>query len=78
MSEREDMLDAVAAAVCAKPPGMSAAECFRLRGKANPLCRANRECRLEQKSCQQLAYVLRPLATGSFLDACLVICPRIN
>ena len=70
MSDHLQMFERVSAAVCHKPTGMSASDCILSCGRANPVCRAEKRCRLAEKSHQQLKYVLHSLDSASFLEAC--------
>lgn len=70
MSDHLQMFERVSTAVCHKPSGIPASECLRSCARANPICRAEKRCRLAEKSRQQLGYVLHSLDRASFLEAC--------
>lgn len=62
--------DTVAAITCQKPAGETAAQCFARNRDRPALCRGHDKCRLAEMTSQQMAYVLHPIETESYLKAC--------
>jgi DNA helicase II / ATP-dependent DNA helicase PcrA len=69
MTHRESV-EATACAVCGKPQGLLPNKCHSTIGKRNPLCNAHKYCRIDEKSDDQLDYVLSPIDQNIFLKAC--------
>lgn len=68
--EHEARFERIACRVCGKPVGMAAADCHRLLGQRNPLCRDHERCRIHEKTVEQFEYVLTPPDRNVFLRAC--------
>lgn len=68
--EREAPFEQIACIVCGKPAGMAAADCHRVLGQRNPLCRDYERCRIQEKTMEQYEYVLASSDRNIFLRAC--------
>ncbi|MEA2045221.1 MAG: ATP-dependent helicase [Euryarchaeota archaeon] len=67
---REEKIEVLTCSICGKPPAKSPSECHASIGATNPLCNEYETCRIEQKSDEQLDYVLSSIEDCVFLKAC--------
>lgn len=68
--KKEDLAHQVSSIVCNKNIDIPYEECFAFQKKSNFLCANHKECRIIEKSIEQLKYVLHPINKDSFLKAC--------
>lgn len=67
---QEEQLEKLANEVCQKPLSIAINECHDTWGQANPLCREHNQCRILEKSPEQIEYVVSPFQDNIFLRAC--------
>ena len=65
-----EMVNKVALQVCGKPIDQDHETCHSASNKSNELCKNHEECRIYEKSEEQLSYVLSSIAEPIFLSAC--------
>ncbi|MCB2160682.1 UvrD-helicase domain-containing protein [bacterium] len=72
MNEQVEALNAMkeelATIVCKKPIGLPLHECFSRGGRT--FCQNFGACKIEEKTFEQLRYVVQPIGINTFLDAC--------
>lgn len=65
---KEIMQNKVAELLCGKPEILSCDDCFKLR--KNFICKHSKNCRISEKTEEQLKYVLSPIDKNIYLEAC--------
>ena len=56
--------------ICNKPDSISIEVCHESWGRTNPLCNEHKDCRILEKSSEQIEYVFSPDTQNVFLEAC--------
>ena len=65
---KEKLQEEISKVVCAKPDNITCEECFKMaRGQ---ICRGSKQCRISEKTEEQLEYVLSSIQENVFLKAC--------
>lgn len=67
---QKDLKHIVSQRLCGKSKSKSHDECFKTKGKNNPLCRGHKKCRIAEKSDEQIEYVTSSTTDYKFLNAC--------
>lgn len=65
---KDDLVEQVAGCICDKPHGVSVDNC--LKQNRSPICLMYGKCRIQEKTKEQLSYILSSLNEKIFLDAC--------
>lgn len=65
---KEECQEIIAKVICEKPEGITCDECFRMSEGA--ICTGFEECRISEKTVEQLNYVLSSTKVNTFLSAC--------
>lgn len=66
----DDLRDLISQIVCRKAPGTSFVECFARNRMGESPCHNRHQCRIAEKTEEQLSYAAHDIARNSFLRAC--------
>ena len=70
VSTKSEKFECIACSICGKPPRLNPEECFSRSSIRSPLCSQHKQCRIWEKSDEQLDYILYSPKASSFLNAC--------
>lgn len=65
---KEKLQEEISKVVCAKPDNITCEECFKMA--KGQICRGYKQCRISEKTEEQLEYVLSSIQENVFLKAC--------
>ena len=69
-NETPDFRHSIANKVCGKDVNMPFEECHKTKGAMNPLCKNSEQCRIGEKTSEQVDYIKSSIKENIFLKAC--------
>ena len=69
-NETPDFRHSIANKVCGKDVNMPFKECHKTKGAMNPLCKNSEQCRIGEKTSEQVNYIKSSIKKNIFLKAC--------
>ncbi|MBP2652497.1 MAG: UvrD/REP helicase [Firmicutes bacterium] len=67
---REECCNLVAKILCGKQKGIDYKRCYENSKTTNGICSLSQQCRIDEKTKEQLLYILAPIDQDAFLEAC--------